>query len=268
MTGSTDIVASKARLFEMQSAGRWRIFGTDDDAGGRMWNDWRERGDRKGLWARRGADLTTETHVGDQASWPALQGPHNAQNAALATAVAEALGIDERTVALALRSFTGLPHRMERVATLEGVAYIDDSKATNPESAAPALAAFPRVHWIVGGRAKGDDLDACLPHLSHVARAYTIGEAGPRFAEVLRPHVSVAQCGTLALAVNAAWSAAFPGDTVLLSPAAASFDQFADYAARGARVPRRHRRVAGEGADMSARAAANDVAASTGAGLR
>jgi len=122
---------------------------------------------------------------------------------------------------------------MERVATLGGVTWYDDSKATNPESAAPALAAFPRVHWIVGGRAKGDDLNACLPHLSHVARAYTIGEAGPRFAEVLRPHVPVAEVETLERAVRLAAREAVRGEVVLLSPAAASFDQFRDYEHRG-----------------------------------
>ena len=173
-------------------------------------------------------------HAERQAGWPNLLGPHNHQNAACAIAVAEALGIAEAVTEQALHTFAGLPHRMERVATLDGLTFVDDSKATNPESAAPALAAYPRVHWIVGGRAKGDDLDACLPHLSHVVRAYTIGEAGPRFAAVLRAAgASVAECGNLAIAVNAAWSAARPGETVLLSPAAASFDQFADYAARG-----------------------------------
>ena len=214
--------ASKARLFAMQSAAHDAIIGTGDAASARVAA---EVGDRATRLAE-GPDF-------DQARWPALQGPHNAQNAAAAIAVARALGIADDMIEQALASFTGLPHRMERVATLGGVTWYDDSKATNPESTAPALAAFPRVHWIVGGRAKGDDLDACLPHLSHVARAYTIGEAGPRFAEVLRPHVPVAEVETLERAVKLAAQEAARGDVVLLSPAAASFDQFRDYEHRG-----------------------------------
>jgi UDP-N-acetylmuramoylalanine--D-glutamate ligase len=213
--------ASKARLFAMQSAGPVAIVGTGDDASTRI-------ADYLGGRAIRLGDDAL-----DQSRWPALQGPHNAQNAAAAIATARALGIADDVIEQALASFTGLPHRMERVATLGGVTWYDDSKATNPESAAPALAAFPRVHWIVGGRAKGDDLDACLPHLSHVARAYTIGEAGPRFADVLRPHVPVAEVETLERAVRLAAQEAVRGEVVLLSPAAASFDQFRDYEHRG-----------------------------------
>ncbi|MDQ2879544.1 MAG: UDP-N-acetylmuramoyl-L-alanine--D-glutamate ligase, partial [Pseudomonadota bacterium] len=132
-----------------------------------------------------------------------------------------------------LESFTGLPHRMQRVATKHGVAYVDDSKATNPESTAPALAAFERVHWIVGGQAKADDLDACAPHFGRVARAYTIGEAGPMFARFLAPHMAVEESGTLDMAVASAKAHAVAGETVLLSPACASFDQFRDYEDRG-----------------------------------
>ena len=218
--------ASKARLFQMQSSTQDLVIGVTDAASNAIASSLSERNEHLFVV---GADP-----VGDQSLWPSLQGPHNAQNAAAAIATCIKLGVNGDMVNQALRTFTGLPHRMERVATLDGLTFVDDSKATNPESAAPALAAYPRVHWIVGGRAKGDDLDVCLPHLSHVVRAYTIGEAGPRFATVLRDAgASVAECGILAVAVNAAWSAARPGETVLLSPAAASFDQFADYAARG-----------------------------------
>ena len=169
-----------------------------------------------------------------QGNWPALQGPHNAQNALAAIAVVKALGVSEVDIDRGLASFTGLPHRMQQIAAYGGVAYVDDSKATNPESTAPALAAFDRVHWIVGGRAKGDDLDACKPAFGRVVRAYTIGEAGPRFAEILKDSMPVENVGTLDAAVRSAAANARPGDTVLLSPACASFDQFRDYEARGA----------------------------------
>jgi len=130
---------------------------------------------------------------------------------------------------------------MERVAEKGGVLYVNDSKATNATSTAPALAAFPpvdggapRIRWILGGRAKTDDLDACAPHFGNVRAAYTIGEAGPMFAKLLRGHMAVCECNTLANAVAKAAAAAQPGEVVMLSPACASFDQFSDFEARGA----------------------------------
>ena len=110
--------------------------------------------------------------------WPALQGPHNAQNAAAAIAAAAHLGVDDEAIGRASRTYPGLPHRMERVAEKNGILFVNDSKATNPTSTAPALAAFPAIHWIVGGLAKTDDLGACAAQLGHVRAAYTIGEAG------------------------------------------------------------------------------------------
>ena len=134
----------------------------------------------------------------------------------------------------------GLPHRMERVAEAKGVLFINDSKATNPASTAPALAAFPaqeghrRIHWIVGGLPKGDDLDDCAPFFGNVAAAYTIGDAGQRFAEILSPAMPVSRSEMMCEAIRQAIEVAVPGDVVLLSPACASFDQFRDYEARGA----------------------------------
>ena len=178
-------------------------------------------------------DYSTD-FIGEQAKWPALQGPHNAQNAWTARVTCLALGLRHGPINRGLRTFPGLPHRMERVATLGGVTWYDDSKATNPESTAPALAAFPRVHWILGGRAKGDDLDACLPHLLNVVAAYAIGEAGPAFANILSDKVRMVEHSvTLDVAVKSAAERAQSGEVVLLSPAAASFDQFRDYEHRG-----------------------------------
>ena len=130
--------------------------------------------------------------------------------------------------------FRSLPHRMERIREVNGVLYVNDSKATNPTSTAPALSAYPAIHWILGGRAKSDELDACAPHFGHVRAAYTIGEAGPMLAKVLRSVIPVTECGTLDVSIKQAAAAAKPGETVLLSPACASFDQFTDYEARGA----------------------------------
>ena len=132
-----------------------------------------------------------------------------------------------------LRTYPGLPHRMERIRERDGVLFVNDSKATNPTATAPALAAFERIRWICGGRAKTDNLDECAPYFGHVASAYTIGEAAELFEQLLSPHIRVKNCGKLDVAVREAAADAVAGDTVLLSPACASFDQFRDFEDRG-----------------------------------
>ena len=174
-----------------------------------------------------------QTVVAGQFNWPALQGPHNLENAACAMAVCHELGVADQTIEKGLRTYPGLPHRMERVREKDGVIFINDSKATNPTAAAPALAAFERIRWICGGQAKSDNLDECAPSFGHVRKAYTIGEAGELFASLLSPHMPVAQCETLERAVGEAAAEAQSGDTVLLSPACASFDQYRDFEHRG-----------------------------------
>jgi UDP-N-acetylmuramoylalanine--D-glutamate ligase len=169
----------------------------------------------------------------DQSHWPALQGPHNAQNAAAAIETCEALGLGEGDIELGLRTYPGLPHRMELVREKDGVPFVNDSKATNPTATAPALAAFDRIRWICGGQAKTDNLDECAPYFGHVRKAYTIGEASELFARLLSPHMDVSECGTLERAVGEAAAEAEAGETVLLSPACASFDQFRDFEDRG-----------------------------------
>lgn len=225
--------ASKARLFAMQRADQVAVFGTGEPETVAIAERERARRAEGKALSVDGADLAAL-----QPGWPSLQGPHNLQNAAVAVAVAEALGLTRAQWAPAMATFRGLPHRMERVAEANGVLFINDSKATNPASTAPALAAFPpaperRIHWILGGLPKGDDLDECAPSFGNVARAYVIGEAGPRFAELLGPYMPVVRSEMLCEAVRDAIAAARPGDVVLLSPACASFDQFRDYEARG-----------------------------------
>ena len=166
-------------------------------------------------------------------NWPALQGPHNRENAMAATAVCEALGLDHEAIETGLRTYPGLPHRMERVRERDGVLFVNDSKATNPTATAPALAAFPSIRWILGGQAKTDNLDECAPHFEHVRSAYVIGEAAELFERLLSGRIPVKNCGKLDAAVREAARDAEPGDTVLLSPACASFDQFRDFEDRG-----------------------------------
>lgn len=226
--GFDGYAASKARLFAMQSKGHAAIIGIGDEA---------SQGIAKQVSRSGRAEDLTKIAPGmcmDQSRWPALQGPHNAQNALAAIAACEALGVAQDAIEAGLRSFPGLPHRMERVATVNGVLFVNDSKATNPTSTAPALQAFDRIHWIVGGLAKTDDLDACRPGFGRVVHAYTIGDATERFAQLLAGEFPVEQSGTLAAAVKAAAAQAQSGETVLLSPACASFDQFRDFEDRGA----------------------------------
>ena len=116
--------------------------------------------------------------------------------------LADGLALTTKQIEQGLRTYPGLPHRMERVREKDGVLFVNDSKATNATATAPALAAFDAVRWILGGQAKSDNLDECAPHFGHVRKAYTIGEAGELFARLLSPHMAVAECGTLDAAVQ------------------------------------------------------------------
>jgi UDP-N-acetylmuramoylalanine--D-glutamate ligase len=170
---------------------------------------------------------------------PALIGRHNHQNAAAVIAAALALGLDEAAIARGLESFPGLAHRLERIATVNGVAYINDSKATNADAAAKALAAFDGIYWIAGGKPKAGGIEPLADLFPHVARAFLIGEAAPAFAATLSGKVPFDICETLDRAISAARAAAEPAaaagqkPVVLLSPACASYDQFTDFEARG-----------------------------------
>jgi UDP-N-acetylmuramoylalanine--D-glutamate ligase len=255
--------ASKARLFEMQSDRGAAVIVGEDAESKRLAGTFRHRlvPTALGEWLEEGvsiADAETwrpfrendtrgnclcldDGEYGDQAQWPSLQGPHNLRNVLAAMATAYALDRDlhlwpiESQIGASLRTFQGLPHRMERIRDRDGVLFVNDSKATNPTATAPALAAFDKIRWICGGQAKTDNLDECAPSFAHVRKAYTIGEAGELFASLLSPHMDVAECGTLERAVGEAAAEAEAGDTVLLSPACASFDQFRDFEDRGDR---------------------------------
>lgn len=219
--------AAKARLFDMMSAENTAIISGADEKSQMVLELLRQDGCIHDI-----VDLSAAEGTG-QENWPSLQGPHNLQNAIVAASAASALGLTEQQIREALGSFRGLPHRMERIAEADGVLFLNDSKATNPASTGPALGAFPKIHWILGGLAKEDNLDECAPYFGNVVKAYTIGEAAAMFEELLEPHIAVEPCEMMLTAVQQAAANARPGEVVMLSPACASFDQFKDFEARG-----------------------------------
>ena len=175
--------------------------------------------------------------IGTLAGIPTLRGAHNAQNAAAAVAVARAAGLSDAEIVSNLASFAGLPHRLEEVGRRGHVTFINDSKATNADAAANALAVLSRIYWIAGGRSKEGGIESLAPFFPRVVKAYLIGEAANQFAETLGDHVQHMICGTLQGAVAAAAADAADdkgGDpVVLLSPACASYDQFQNFERRG-----------------------------------
>ncbi len=185
----------------------------------------------------RGLDLPgiEFSHDDDLPAEPRIPGPHNRENAAAATAVARAAGIDDHAIAQALEEFPGVEHRLELVAEIEEVRYVNDSKATNTAAARRALAAYDApLRVILGGSLKGEDFAPLAAAMRSVRAAYLIGEAAGELDAALRPTgVALVRCGDLATAVERAAADAQPGEIVLLSPACASFDQFRDFEERG-----------------------------------
>jgi UDP-N-acetylmuramoylalanine--D-glutamate ligase len=246
-------VAAKRRLFAMQPEGATAVVGVDDAIGRETVALLRAEGRLRvvpvavgdplddGVFAVDGRIIRAAggrlLPIADLTGHPVLIGAHNAQNAAAAVATMLALGHEPAAITPALATFPGLPHRLETVATIDGVRFVNDSKATNADAAARALACFERVHWIIGGRPKAGGLAGTESLWPRVRRAYLIGEAAEAFAQQLGGQVGALRCGTLDAAVRRAACAARkdgPGAVVLLSPACASFDQFRDFEARGA----------------------------------
>ena len=168
-----------------------------------------------------------------------LRGLHNAQNAACASACAEALGVSGEVLQNGLRSFPGLAHRMEQVGRLGNVLFVNDSKGTNADATSYALASFPDIFWIAGGKAKQGGITGLTGYFPRIRKAYLIGEAAQEFSGTLGEHVAHEISGTLDVAVaHAARDAQASGvadPVVLLSPACASFDQFRNFEIRGER---------------------------------
>jgi UDP-N-acetylmuramoylalanine--D-glutamate ligase len=185
---------------------------------------------RKGFLAewRRGKQVASI----DLRAMRGLPGAHNHQNACSAYAAVRSLGAAPREIEAALHSFAGLPHRSQFLREIGGVRYVNDSKATNVDSAAKALQAFDRIRWIAGGMGKEGGIAALAPHLGAVVKAYLIGHSARDFALQLG-NTPYEICETMARAVSLASAEAEAGDVVLLAPAAASFDQYPNFEKRG-----------------------------------
>jgi len=195
-----------------------------------------------GIFAHHGRLI--EAHDGAQsevallAGIDSLRGDHNGQNAAAAFACLRALELPAARIADAMKTFPGLHHRMEVVARQGRTLFINDSKATNADAAARALASFDRIYWIAGGRAKAGGISSLDEYFPRIAKTFLIGEAAGDFAKTLEGRVPYAISGTLAQAVRDAAGEAAEDDAkeiaILLSPACASFDQYANFEVRGA----------------------------------
>ncbi|MDG1418516.1 MAG: UDP-N-acetylmuramoyl-L-alanine--D-glutamate ligase [Maricaulis sp.] len=246
--------AAKQRLFAMQETGGAAVIGVDDAQTADLFSRLRRarptsevtaissgRVIAEGVYAL-GGDLYDSSAgqaepVADLTRARALPGKHNAQNAAAALAVVLRLGVSARTAGEAILSFGGLAHRQEAVAEIDGVRFINDSKATNADATAMALACYDNIYWIAGGVAKGGGLDALANSFGNIRKAFLIGEAEATFAAELDGRVECERCGHLDRAVELAQQAAkrsgHEDAVVLFSPAAASFDQFANFEDRG-----------------------------------
>ena len=239
--------AAKARIFENMDGRDHLVFNAHDPLVERLCNQskavhWRfARGHETpvGAWELGGTLWLREPGSQARALLPLasvrLRGPHNLENALAAACAAAAFGLPDDAVALALRDFTGVEHRLEECGAVRGVRFVNDSKGTNVDSVEKALQSFAEpVHLILGGRDKAGDftrLDALVR--AHVKAVYTIGEAAAKVEAQLKGAAPIVSCGTLPIAMRQALAAAAPGDWVLLSPGCASFDQFKNYEQRG-----------------------------------
>ncbi|MEC7207926.1 MAG: UDP-N-acetylmuramoyl-L-alanine--D-glutamate ligase, partial [Pseudomonadota bacterium] len=183
------------------------------------------------------ACLNEEKQHNAQADNPVLQGEHNCQNCAAARLICREMGVSDQQINEGIASFGGLPHRLQPAGRYKHIRFINDSKATNAEAAAKALASFTHIHWCAGGLAKEDGLSACLPYLTNVQHGYFYGRCAVEFAQAVTGKLPNSVHQTLEEAVEAATLSAGQSpqedQVILLSPAAASFDQFTSFEARG-----------------------------------
>ena len=251
--GMDGYIAAKRRIFERQDSEDTAIVAIDDADSEAIYDDLVATGRQQmtpvsatrfvsgGVFVEDGL-LTDDTGgwghpILDLNLVQTLPGRHNWQNAAAAFAAGRVFEISGRAIAKSLLSYPGLAHRQERVAVIDGITYINDSKATNADAAAKALACYESVYWIAGGKAKDGGIESLASYFGDLRHVFLIGEAADGFARTLDGKVAYTRSGDLASAVRAATAEAraegLRNAIVLLSPACASFDQFADFEARG-----------------------------------
>lgn len=236
-------VAAKRRLFDMQSADGVAIVGVDDDICCRIASGLASVTTISGCQSKdadvyvaddglikASGDLEPRESIAEVRS---LQGSHNRQNAASAYAATKAVGLQDAAILEAMATFPGLEHRQEIVSSAGGILVVNDSKATNVESAKRALETFENIRWIAGGRAKDKDFSSLASSLQTVRRAYLMGEHANLIAKALPASLPQTRFTTMAEAVSGALSDAQAGDTVLLSPACTAFDQYENFEKRG-----------------------------------
>lgn len=251
--GIEGYVQAKRRIFQRQTKPRTAILGVDDQICEEIYSHLRAADEqivipisgskpiKNGVYAVDGILYDCidgiEKPVCNLYENPSLLGSHNGQNAAAAFAAAKTAGVAPHAIMACLKSYPGLVHRQEAVSIVDGVAYVNDSKATNDEAAAKAISCFDNIYWILGGRPKEVCLTACVPHLHRVKHVYLIGEAADEFSNIFDGRVPFTISGDLATAVKAAHNQAkiqaSLKPVVLLSPACASFDQYQNFEERG-----------------------------------
>ncbi len=245
--------AVKRRIFDNQRGSRTAVIGIDDPMCAKIAVELKQGGRNRvvpisvhqpvpgGVYVDRSllidATDTRPSKIIDLRELPRLPGLHNWQNAAAATAAVRAHGLTGIEIAQGLRSFAGLAHRQELVATVDGVSFINDSKATNADATEKALSCYQNIYWIAGGRQKEGGIASLKPYFRRIRHAFLIGEAADDFADTLEGEVPFALYEDLEAAVEEAGEMALkeklPGATVLLSPACASFDMFKNFEERG-----------------------------------
>jgi UDP-N-acetylmuramoylalanine--D-glutamate ligase len=238
-------IAAKARIFENQGPEDYAVLNADSEicrqlaAGLKPQVLWfsRQHEVERGAFVRGGAILHRDGHETEimPVSEIALKGAHNVENVLAAVAIGMAAGVEPAAIRRAVKDFRAVEHRLEYVATLRGVEYYNDSKATNVDATIKALESFPgNIHLILGGKDKGSDYSELQPLIeARVKRVYTVGAAATKIEEQLGGRVPVVSAQTLDSAVLKAADFAAEGDIVLLAPACASFDQFSSYEHRG-----------------------------------
>lgn len=252
-------INAKKRIFSNYKEGAIAVIGVDDDYSAKVADDLEHHSDwtvervtinhklEKGYYVDNGVLYRKQENEDDAfictdlKTYPKLKGIHNWQNAACAFATCEAMGLSAQDIENAMRSFAGLAHRQFIVDVINGVPYINDSKATNADAASMALRSFDHIYWILGGKAKEGGLDGLETYAPKIKHAFVIGEAQEEFSAWLKKQdIPYSLCGTIDVATQAAHNAAQSGrgqpggaPVVLLSPACASFDQFSSFEERG-----------------------------------